>query len=373
LEPPPRRARRNVNGGINTASAYQIGEQRVLSIGSLEDDNVFVGVGLCLFCLPGQATEDAFFGYEAGYHNTAGQGDTFIGYQAGYSNTTGGTGGGSHNGNTFVGYQAGYSNTTGDTNAFFGTWAGYSNNANNNTFLGNQAGETNSSGCCNTFSGSFAGQFNTTGGGNTFMGYFAGNNIMTGSNDVYIGDNVMGVSSAESNTTRIGDGQTAAYIAGIYGSTSPAGLPVFINSSGQLGTLTSSRRFKEQIRDMGESTDGLMQLRPVSFRYKPEYANGENTLQYGLIAEEVAKVYPDLVAYDNDGKPYSVRYQYITTMLLNEVQKQYHRAEAQAELIKAQQQEIRGLKQQLQVQNVALEQRLSRLERLARVEVAAAR
>ncbi|MGA3056015.1 MAG: tail fiber domain-containing protein [Candidatus Korobacteraceae bacterium] len=148
---------------------------------------------------------------------------------------------------------------------------------------------------------------------------------------------------------------------------------MYINSFGQLGTSPSSLRFKEQVRDMGDSTNALMKLRPVTFLYKPEYDKGERTLQYGLIAEEVAKVYPDLVAYDNDGKPYTVRYQYLATMLLNEVQKQYHRTDAQAELIKAQQQEIENLKQQLQVQNATLQQRLSRLEALARVEVAAAK
>ena len=148
---------------------------------------------------------------------------------------------------------------------------------------------------------------------------------------------------------------------------------MYINSNGLLGTLTSSLRFKQQVHDMGDSTNALMKLRPVTFFYKPEYDNGERTLQYGLIAEEVAKVYPELVAYDNDGQPYSVRYQYITTMLLNEVQKQYHRAEAQADQIKAQQQEIQSLKQQLQVQNATLQERLSRLESLVRVEVATAK
>jgi hypothetical protein len=104
---------------------------------------------------------------------------------------------------------------------------------------------------------------------------------------------------------------------------------------------------------MGDRTSALMKLRPVTFLYKPEYANGDRTQQYGLIAEEVAKVYPDLVAYDNDGQPYTVRYQYITTMLLNEVQKQYHRAEAEAKVITTQEQKINDL-----------EQRLSRLESL---------
>ena len=117
---------------------------------------------------------------------------------------------------------------------------------------------------------------------------------------------------------------------------------------------------------MGDSTSALMKLRPVTFLYKPGYDDGSRTLQYGLIAEEVAQIYPELVAYDKDGKPYTVRYQYLSTMLLNEVQKQYRRAEAEAEEIKGQRQEIDRLKQQLQMQNVILQERLSRLEELVR-------
>src|SRR5271157_6035322 len=111
---------------------------------------------------------------------------------------------------------------------------------------------------------------------------------------------------------------------------------------------------------MGDSSNALMKLRPVTFLYKPEYDKGERTLQYGLIAEEVAQVYPELVAYDNDGQPYTVRYQYIATMLLNEVQKQYHRAEAQAKVIEVQQDQI----QSLQKQNQEFQERLLRLEKL---------
>ena len=112
-----------------------------------------------------------------------------------------------------------------------------------------------------------------------------------------------------------------------------------------------------------------MKLRPVTFLYKPEYDKGPRTLQYGLIAEEVAEVYPELVAYESDGKPYTVKYQYLTTMLLNEVQKQYHRAEAQAEVIKAQQQLIEGLKAQVQLQNAAMQERLLRLESLVEAQM----
>ena len=158
---------------------------------------------------------------------------------------------------------------------------------------------------------------------------------------------------------------------GIYG-VNVDGVPVQINSNGQLGAQTSSLRFKEHVRDMGDSTSALMKLRPVTFLYKPEYSQGEPTLQYGLIAEEVAKVYPELVAYDNDGKPYTVRYQYLAPMLLNEMQKQYRRAEQQSEVIaaqagqiKSQQQEIENLRQQLQLQNADLQNRLLRLEKLA--------
>ena len=147
-------------------------------------------------------------------------------------------------------------------------------------------------------------------------------------------------------------------MAGVFGVTSSSGIPVYINSNGQLGTLTSSLRFKEQVRDMGDSTNALMKLRPVTFFYKPEYSKGERTLQYGLIAEEVAAVYPELVAYDSEGQPYTVRYQYLATMLLNEVQKQYGRAQAEAKVITAQEQKIEEL-----------EQRLSRLEGLVRAQV----
>jgi hypothetical protein len=175
-------------------------------------------------------------------------------------------------------------------------------------------------------------------------GYTAGLSNTTGNNDIYIG-NKGPISGSESSTIRIGGDvgfgpQTAAHIAGIYGVNIGSGTTVFINSNGQLRTLTSSRRFKEQIRDMGDSTSGLMKLRPVTFFYKPEYDKGPRTLQYGLLAEEVAEIYPDLVAYEPDGKPYTVRYQYPTTMLLNEMQKQYHRVDEQADVIKAQQQDV---------------------------------
>jgi len=196
---------------------------------------------------------------------------------------------------------------------------------------------------------------NTTGSYNVFYGYGAGAYNTTGSNNVYLAAPGVGT---ESNTIRIGsqgtgqNQQNAAYVAGIYGS-AVSGIPVYIAANGQLGILPSSRRFKRQIRDMDDSSSALLKLRPVTFFYKPDYEKGPPSLQYGLVAEEVAEVYPELVSYDRAGRPYAVRYQYLDTMLLNEVQKQYHRAEADAKVITEQEQRI-----------AELEQRLSRVELL---------
>jgi hypothetical protein len=118
---------------------------------------------------------------------------------------------------------------------------------------------------------------------------------------------------------------------------------VFINSSNQLGTATSSIRFKRDVRDMGEASDALMRLRPVVFRYREEVAGGEDFLQYGLIAEEVAEVAPELVAPDEEGRPYSVRYQALAPMLVNELQEQQHTIDVQARRIEEQDRQIAAL------------------------------
>jgi hypothetical protein len=312
-------------------SAPQLQQPRLtfifLSTGNQPYHNLFLGVGAGAEN-PQDGTDNSFIGTYAGYYNSTGNDNTFGGACSGYENTTGG-------GNTFIGWAAGYYNTTGGANAFYGI----------------NSGVSNTSGSSNTFAGVGAGYSNTTGSYNTYYGTVAGFNNESGSNNIYIGS--LGGSS-DSSTIRIGGDvgsgygpQTAVYIAGIFGSTSSSGVPVYVNSDGQLGTQTSSMRFKEQVRDMGDSTSSLMKLRPVTFVYKRSYDNGEHTQQYGLIAEEVAEVYPDLVAYGSDGQPYSVRYQFLSTMLLNEVQKQYRRAEAEAEVIKGQQQKIDDLERRL--------------------------
>jgi hypothetical protein len=154
---------------------------------------------------------------------------------------------------------------------------------------------------------------------NTAVGFLAGSSLTAGSNNIYVGSD--SGAASESQTIRIGSSQTASFIAGISGATSASGVAVLVNSSGQLGTVLSSRRFKDEIGDMGKESDVLMKLRPVVFYYKPEY-DDTRTRQYGLVAEEVAQVAPELVVSDKDGAPQTVRYHFVNAMLLNEVQKQ---------------------------------------------------
>jgi hypothetical protein len=319
----------NTSGNGNTFSGYQSGFFNTAGVA-----NVFNGYQAGYSNTIGYY--NTFSGFSAGYSDTAGFFNTFSGTYAGYSNTTGsentfdGTYAGLNNttgsANTFSGNDAGFTNTTGGANVFDGYQAGYSNTTGaDNVFNGHQAGYVNTTGDSNTFVGDDTGKSNTTGVGNTFIGASAGYGVVSGKYNIHIGI-LAGANSDESETIRIGDSffTNTTYIAGIWGSTisSSSPLPVFVDSFGHLGTYTSSRRFKEQIRDMGDSSSALMKLRPVTFLYKPEYDKGQRTLQYGLIAEEVAEVYPDLVAYEPDGRPYTVTYQYLAPMLLNELQKQ---------------------------------------------------
>jgi len=360
----------NTNGYSNSFVGANAGLSNVSGL-----YNTFVGAGAGYYQTGGSS--NTFLGFSAGHYTTSGEFNTFLGDRAGLDNTNGGN-------NTVIGYQAGFSMSTSSNNTFLGYEAGYNNSTDHNVFIGSQtgfatttgspnvfvgasAGQGNTTGYNNTFLGDHAGSQNTIGTGNIFIGSAVGNHNVAGGADIYIGNE--GPSTGdESDVIRIGDVQATTYIAGIYGKTSASGIPVYVNSNGRLGTTTSSRRFKEQIQDMGDSTSALMKLRPVTFFYKPEYDDGPRSLQYGLIAEEVAQVYPELVAYDNFGKPYTVRYQYLNTMLLNEVQKQYRRAEAEAGVIATQQQEIKT-----QADKIGdLEQRLSRLESLMSVRTAEA-
>lgn len=174
----------------------------------------------------------------------------------------------------------------------------------------------------------------TTGYRNLALGSLAGSNLTTSdSENVLL--NSLGV-AGDNNTLRIGQctgacdrGLDAAYIHGIHGQTSTGGVAVLVNSSGKLGTTTSSRRYKREIRDMGERTERLLELRPVTFRDDRPGAEG-GPLEYGLVAEEVAEVFPDLVVLDEEGRPDAVRYHLLSSMLLNELEKEHARVEEQA-------------------------------------------
>jgi hypothetical protein len=218
----------------------------------------------------------------------------------------------------------------------------------------------------------------TTGDGNVAVGSRAMETLTTGTNNIALGL-VAGASFAsneqeniiignegepgDSNIIRLGniEVQTATFIAGIM-NTTVSGAEVFISHEGQLGVATSSLRFKEDVEDMAEASDDLMRLRPVLFHYKPSVDDGSHRLQYGLIAEEVAAIYPGLVQYGDDGAPLTVRYPFVNAMLLNEAQKQHRLVIAQQATIAAQGAEIHLQRQRADEQ----EARIRRLEELVR-------
>jgi len=258
-------------------------------------------------------------GFAALYHNITGTNNTANGYQALFHNTTvGGNFGGD---NTAVGFQALFSNTIGFFNAANGSAALNSNTTgNSNTAIGAGALLNNTGGSNNAALGSQAGLFQNT-----------------GSDNVYIGAGVLGV-AGESD---------ACYIKSIFGQTSASGLPVLINSNNKLGTTTSSKRFKEDIRPMDKASEGLYALKPVTFHYKKEL-DPAGIAQFGLVAEEVEKVNRELVVRDKEGKPYSVRYDQVNAMLLNEFLKEHGKMQEQEATIAKLEKQIEKLAAGLQ-------------------------
>jgi hypothetical protein len=298
-------------------------------------------------------TDDSAFGFNALGQNTTGSGNTATGWLAMYFNTTGynntATGiaaleaNGTGIGNTATGVAALANNGSGKTNTATGWSALYFNTGNDNTAIGAYALEDNSSG-----------------GSNIGVGVEAGFYLTTGSNNIEIGNQG---TSADANTIRIGtEGtQTAAYIAGIFDATVTGGCTVVAASTGQLGCVTSSARFKRDVKDMGDASDKLMKLRPVTFVYKADKTGAQ---QYGLIAEEVEKVYPELVIRDAGGKVETVAYHMLPAMLLNEVQKQARQLDQKDEQIATLQRQVVGL-QKKNAEIGALAARLDVLERQA--------
>jgi trimeric autotransporter adhesin len=358
----------NTNGGANTATG-----DSALASNTTGNNNTANGV-LALFS--NNADSNTATGYAALYSNTIGSGNTASGVEALYSNTTG-------RGNTANGRAALYSNTTGRGNTANGRFALQINTSGDfNTATGNFALSSNATGSENLAYGSGALFSNTTGnanagyGGdalfgnttgsfNVAVGFEAGSGLTTGDNNINIGPYVSGV-AAESNTIRIGTQgtQTNAYIAGIYSTPVAKGLVVKVDSSGHLGTVGSSGRFKEQIKPMGNASEAILGLKPVTFRYKKEI-DPERNPEFGLVAEEVEKVDPDLVACDEQGKPYTVRYDAVNVMLLNEFLKEHTSVQEQARQIQQQKATISELKHGMETVVARLKEQDSRIEKVS--------
>jgi hypothetical protein len=250
---------------------------------------------------------------------TTGTANTAVGFQALVSNTTGFD-------NTAIGYTALDRNTTGIQNTANGASALFSNTTGSaNTANGSGALELNTTGIQNTANGAFALQNNTTGNSNIALGNSAGSNLTTGSNNIDIGN--VGV-AGESKKIRIGTSgtHTNTFIAGISGVTVAGGVGVIVDTNGHLGTVVSSERFKDEIKPMDKASEAILALKPVTFRYKPEI-DPEGVPQFGLVAEDVEKVNPDLVARDAKGEVYTVRYEAVNAMLLNEFLKEHRKVE----------------------------------------------
>jgi hypothetical protein len=337
----------NVSGTYNTAVGYQ----------ALQNSTASQNTATGAFALQQSTTgsNNTATGYEALENTIGGSNNTADGRLALASNTAG-TGnvavGGSalqssteDMNNTALGYVALANNNGGSNNTAVGEAAAAANiDGYFNTAVGYEALDENVHGFQNTAVGDGALFYNTVGSSNTAVGgaallnvsgsgsnnigigYQGGNNIIGGSNNIEIGSQgALADGIGSTGVIRIGTsgtgGQSSFFAAGISG-VNVSGATVVVNSSGQLGVVVSSERFKKDIEDMGDASSALLQLRPVTFRYKQPYDDGSNPLDYGLIAEEVADVYPDLVVKDGDGKIETIQYQKLTPMLLNEVQKQ---------------------------------------------------
>ena len=294
-------------------------------------------------------------GYKALEKNTTGANNTASGLNALNKNTTGSS-------NAADGAYALYSNTAGIDNTATGFDALYSNTIGaNNTANGYAALFSNTTGVANTAIGSNALYSNTAGSSNIALGFNAGFNVTTGSNNIDIGN--AGV-AGDFARIRIGTRPTHknTFIAGIFGVTVPTGVAVLIDNSGHLGTTTSSARFKEAIKPMDKASEAILSLKPVTFHYKKEL-DPEDVPQFGLVAEDVEKVNPDLVARDEEGKPYTVRYEAVNAMLLNEFLKE-HRKVQQLEANDAEQhREIKALAAAVKEQATQIQKMSVQLER----------
>jgi hypothetical protein len=294
--------------------------------------------------------EDALFSLTTGINNTAvgfealfntvkGNNNTGVGWSALQHNTKGLA-------NTAIGAQAMQTNTTGDANVAFGVFTLF----NNSTGFRNTAIGTESLKKVNGFD-------------NIGLGYEAGKNISAGSFTICIGS--PGV-DGDNNTMRLGTPgvQTATFIAGISGVTVPDGVGVIIDTNGKLGTIVSSARYKEGIKPMNKASEAILSLQPVTFRYKQQL-DPKGIPQFGLVAEDVAKVDPDLVARDGEGKPYTVRYEAVNAMLLNEFLKEHRKVEEQSSQIARQDCKVQKLEATVVQLQSALKEQAAQIQKVS--------
>ncbi len=334
-------------GFDNTAVGYHA----LMSVASTVSENTAVGSGALANTTTGGANVGV--GFFALLNNTTGVFNVAVGYNALVASTTGvynvavgeealqaHMNGGD---NVAIGSGAMALGTTGSYNTAVGSNAMAFANGNDNVAVGDgalnlaqgsenigigQQAVLNASGNNNIAVGQYAGQSITTGGNNIFFGLSAGNNVTTGSNNIEIASQG---AKKDSGVIRIGDPATQkqAYIAGVTGTTVATGVAVVVNTKGQLGVMTSSARYKDHIAPMAKASEALLALKPVTFRYKKE-VDETATAQFGLVAEEVAKIDPDLVVKDESGQPYTVRYEAVNAMLLNEFLKEHRKVESLA-------------------------------------------
>jgi len=306
-------------------------------------------------------SNDTATGYTALYGNTTGANNTAAGSAALYFNTTGSRnnayGEGALQANTTasdnnaMGASALHDNTTGTLNNAMGNFAmEFNTTGSNNNAVGYGSLLQNTTGSDNSGQGYFSLEHNTTGNLNIGVGYKAGVNLTTGSNNIDIGNEGL---AAESNIIRIGTQgtQSATFIAAISGTNISGGAAVMVSSTGQLGVVSSSRRYKEDIQPMGDVSERLYQLRPVTFRYQQSNSDGRKPIQVGLIAEDVAETMPELAIYNAAGQPESVAYHLLPTLLLNELQKQHEVISVQAQQLATEQDHVNTLTRQLAAQD----------------------
>ena len=356
------------------------------------DANTAIGAAALLFNTDGSS--NTAIGVSALENNTA-SGNTAVGSNALFFNTTGGTLSITNNlsvgpnvavgqealkkntiasGNTAVGYQALGNNTAGfnNTDLSISTAVGFQALANasgpdaalndafgyqalfsltggaNNVAIGGNALRNLANGNVNLAVGSPAGFNLTSGDFNIFIGSDAGADVTTASNVICIG-------AAGNNVSG------SCFIDHIFNATSSGGVGVFVNANGRLGTSTSSKRFKDDIKPMGKSSEALFALKPVTFHYKREL-DGDRIPQFGLVAEDVEKVNPDLIVRDKDGKPYSVRYEQVNAMLLNEFLKAHKKVQQLEATVMQQQKSLASQQTQIEALGCDLQKVSAQLE-----------